>query len=140
MSQFNPYDPAEQTLAELVRADWGMPLPALDAASRFGPLLSRRPSELSRKELAHAIARGLCLPPLVRRLIDVVEAEPLASAGWFPGDLLRSLIEIPEWFWRQEPELFARYRRALRAAASARRELPPDERLDFWRPIPDPES
>jgi hypothetical protein len=132
--------PAERTLVELMSAEYDMPRLAPDVSKQLSAVLTRTPSELSQKELAHAIARGLCLPPLVRRLLDLVEPNPLASAGWFAGDLLRSLTDMPGWFWRRHPELHDRYREALRAAAAARRALPPDQRLEFWGSIPDVES
>jgi hypothetical protein len=130
----------EQTLVELMKADTEMSRLGPEIASRLTNVLRRKPSELSEKELAHAIARGLCLSPLVQRLLDIVEANPLASAGWFAGDLLRSLIDVPEWFWRRNAELHERYREAVRAGAAARRQLPPVQRMEFWSSIPDIES
>jgi hypothetical protein len=127
----------EQTLAELVQTSSSTWLAGSAATSLLGALLSRTPSELSQKETAHAVARGLYLPPLVRRLLDHVCANPLASAGWFIGDVLRCLMEIPPWFWRREPELYDRYRDVVRAAAAARRYLPAEKRLEFWNPLPD---
>ena len=100
-------------------------------------LLRRRLVELSDREVAYAVARGVCVPVLVRRLLARVEADPLASAGWFAGDLLRSLMEIPGGFWGRHPRLYDRYREALRAGAAARRRLPVEERLGFWDPIPE---
>ena len=131
---------SERTLVELLSSDGAMPRLSPDVAKQLSNVLGRTPSELSPKELAHVIARGVCLPHLVRRLLDLVERDPLATAGWFRGDLLRSLTDVPSWFWRREAELQERYRTALRAAAAARRELPPDQRLEFWSAIPDMES
>jgi hypothetical protein len=132
--------PMEQTLVELMKSDAEAARFDPEVANRLRNMLPRKPSELSEKELAHAIARGLCLRPLVQRLLDIVEADPLASAGWFSGDLLRSLIDVPEWFWRQNAESDRRYRDALRAGATARRNLPMDQRMEFWSAIPDIES
>jgi hypothetical protein len=67
--------------------------------------------------------------PLV---IDVVANEPLASAGRFSGDLLRGLMAVPSRFWSRNPELYGRYRAALRAGALARRRLSYDARMEFW--------
>ena len=49
-------------------------------------------------------------------------------------------MEVPGNFWGRHPALFERYRNALRAAAMLRRSLPPDERLDFWKPFEFPED
>ena len=68
--------------------------------------------------------------------LELVELDPLASAGQFNGDLVRGLMEVPGSFWVRHPRLFARYRTALRACAKSRRALPPEQRLDFWGPLP----
>ena len=134
------HEGTEPTLVELMTADCDMPRLGPDMSIRLRTILNRKPSELSLKELTHAIARGLCLTPLVDRTLDIVEAHPLATAGWFAGDLLRSLVDVPEWFWRRHPDMHERYRAVLRAAAVARRDLPPDQRMEFWTPIPDIDS
>jgi hypothetical protein len=133
-------DSIEPTLVELMTTDSEMPRLAPEVSKRLRPILNRTASELSLKELTHAIARGLCLAPLVRRALDLVETQPLASAGWFAGDLLRGLVDVPQWFWRRHSEMHDRYRAVLREAAAARRNLPPEQRMDFWNPIPDLES
>lgn len=133
-------DPSELTLVELMATERYVPRLGPDVSKQLRPILNRKPSELSLKELSHTIARGLCLAPLVRRVLDLVEVQPLASAGWFAGDLLRSLVDVPQWFWRRHSAMHDRYRAVLRAAAAARRDLPPDQRMDFWNPIPDIES
>ncbi len=133
-------DTMEQTLVELMKSDADAARLDPEVATRLGNVLPRTPSELSEKELAHAIARGLWLLPLVQRLLDIVEVNPLASAGWFAGDLLRSLADVPQWFWRRNAESHSRYRDALRAGATARQNLPMDQRMEFWSSIPDVES
>jgi hypothetical protein len=67
--------------------------------------------------------------------LDLVELNPLLSAGHFGGDLLRGLMEVPGSFWVQHPILYTRYRAALRAGAIQRRTLPPEQRLAFWEPL-----
>ena len=64
--------------------------------------------------------------------LEIVGASPLASAGCFRGDLLRGLMEVPGSFWGTRPDLYERYRSALRAAAAQRRQLPREERMEFW--------
>ena len=82
--------------------------------------------------LIGALERGWSLDAVVPRALEVVEADPLASAGRFPGDLLRALTDVDARFWSRHPHLYARYREALRAGALARRALPPEHRLDVW--------
>jgi hypothetical protein len=72
------------------------------------------------------------LADVIPLVLDVLEQDPLASAGAFRGDLLRTLIDLPAEFWRRDEQSFRRYQAAVRAGAAARRELPADERMEFW--------
>jgi hypothetical protein len=56
--------------------------------------------------------------------IELLEREPLASAGEFPGDLLRRLIGLPPRVWAAQGDLHQRYRQVFRAAAASRQALP----------------
>lgn len=101
---------------------------------------SRRLSELTTADLLAAALSGCGLPAVVPLVLERLEADPLASAGWFAGDLLRGLLEVPASFWARHPRLYARFRECLRAGAMARRGLPPDERAHFWTAVlPAPE-
>ena len=86
-------------------------------------------------DLLVALVRGSRLGAVVPAALDLVRQDPLASVGHFRGDLLRGLMEVPGSFWGRHPGLFDRYRDALRAAAMQRLGLPPDQRLDFWKPL-----
>lgn len=72
------------------------------------------------------------LGEVVPLVLDVLERDPLASAGSFRGDLLRALIDLPATFWQCDRDLFKRYQTAVRAGAIARRSLPSAERMEFW--------
>lgn len=89
----------------------------------------------SRHGLLVSLVNGGRLTTTVPAVLDIVERDPLASAGGFGGDLLRGLMEVPGSFWTQQPQLFARYRAAVRAGALARRALPVAVRQDFWNPL-----
>ncbi len=83
-------------------------------------------------DLLHALDSGTALHDVVPMVLDVLERDPLASAGYFRGDMLRALIELPSDFWRHEPSLFKLYQAVVRAGAIARRALPTAERMAFW--------
>jgi hypothetical protein len=87
------------------------------------------------EDLVAALVRGHELDRAVPAAIDLVGKDPLVSAGRFPGDVLRALMEIPGGFWSRHVELFDRYRAALRAAAVLRRTLPLESRFEFWQPL-----
>ena len=75
------------------------------------------------------------LGDVVPTVLDMLERDPLASAGYFRGDLLRALIDLPAEFWGQDQRSFQRYQAVLRAGAIARRSLPSAERMAFWTDV-----
>ena len=104
---------------------------------------AHRVAEPAAMDLLAAVLNGYGLHGAVPLLLVRVEMDPLATAGWFPGDLLRGLLEVPASFWAREPRLYARFRESLRAGAIARRGLPADERTHFWTaalPVPERRS
>ena len=66
------------------------------------------------------------------QVLDLLARDSLASGGWFRGDYVRALMQLPATFWSRHPRLYARYRGALRESALRRRALPADERAEFW--------
>ena len=105
--------------------------------------VAHRISEPAAVDLLAAVLNGYGLSGAVPLLLGRLEIDPLATAGWFPGDLLRGLLEVPASFWAREPRLYARFRETLRAGAIARRGLPADERAHFWTavlPVPERRS
>lgn len=100
-----------------------------------GGLADRPLSSLTRADLLAALVNGWCLSAVVPIVLDAVERDPLCSAGRFPGDLLRGLMEISGGFWGQHPRMYDRYRNALRAGAAMRRQLPAADRMRFWEPL-----
>jgi hypothetical protein len=83
-------------------------------------------------DLLRALRRGEALHEVVPVVLGILDEDPLASAGFFRGDLLRALIDLPSEFWHREQRLFGRYQNAVRAGALARRSLPNAERMRFW--------
>jgi hypothetical protein len=100
----------------------------LDAAQR--PIAAA-----SLDEVLTALVHGWCLGAVVPIALARVERDPLTSAGYFDGDLMRGLMEVPGAFWGRHPRLYDRYREALRASAALRRRLPQEERMRFWSPL-----
>jgi hypothetical protein len=108
----------------------------IQSSALEAPSLAARPlASVTRADLLDALVDGRCLAAAVPMAIDIVEEDPLASAGEFAGDLLRGLMEVPGEFWGRHPRLYDRYREALRASAARRRLLPPERRMDFWEPL-----
>ena len=95
----------------------------------------RRPDR-ERRDIYNALAEPRLRAGAVSRALDILERDPLASAGVFPGDLVRRLMELPPQVWQHEDGLYQRYRAAVRAAALARRHSASAVHRAFWRDLP----
>jgi hypothetical protein len=100
-----------------------------------GPLDAPAAPDRAHMDLLAVLAHGLWLTVAVPLALDVVEQDPVATAGFFRGDVMRGLMEVPGPFWGRHPQLYARYRGVLRASVAARRNLPYEERMQFWLPL-----
>lgn len=61
--------------------------------------------ELSVEDLRLLIGQGMGLPFLVPLALDVLSENPFAHGARYPGDLLASLLKVPDAFWEEHPEL-----------------------------------
>lgn len=73
---------------------------------------------------------------MLARALELLEDDPLLSAGAFRGDLLRRLMDVPASAWAGEPFLYRRYQAVVRRAAEARRTAPKPVCREFWRDLP----
>jgi hypothetical protein len=88
--------------------------------------------ELSRMDLLTALLHDSCTGTVVPTVLEIVEQDPLATAGLFAGDLVRGLMEVPGHFWARHAQLYERHRAVVRSAALARRRMPVEVRMEFW--------
>ena len=98
---------------------------------------ARKVGEMSRTtgsnaDLLKALRERKALRDVVPAVLDILENDPLASAGHFRGDMLRTLIDLPADYWRRDDVSFQRYRAVVREGALKRRSLPSAERMAFW--------
>lgn len=78
--------------------------------------------ELRIEDIRLLIGQSLGLEFLVPMALDHLEAHPLAAGDFYPGDLLKNVMEAPESFWNNHPDLRARLVNALeRALARVRK-------------------
>jgi hypothetical protein len=69
--------------------------------------------ELRIEDIRLLIGQSLGLEFLVPIALDHLEAHPLAAGDFYPGDLLKNVMEAPESFWNNHPELRERLVNAL---------------------------
>jgi contact-dependent growth inhibition (CDI) system CdiI-like immunity protein len=72
--------------------------------------------QLRLEDLRLLIGQGIGIPVLVPLAIEHVEAHPLAAGDFYPGDLLKQIMEVDELFWAHQPELRSRLVTALEGA------------------------
>ena len=101
-------------------------------AERLARVWGSKVSQLTSEDVLIALLQGWGLALLVPQVLDLLARDSLASGGWFRGDYVRALMQLPATFWSRHPRLYARYRGALRESALRRRALPADERAEFW--------
>jgi hypothetical protein len=93
--------------------------------------------EASAAQVFNALAAGCPRPRVLVRALALLEKNPLLSAGAFPGDLLRRLMDVPGSTWARNPLLYHRYQTIVRAAALARLRAPRVAQRAFWGELPD---
>ena len=72
--------------------------------------------ELRIEDIRLLIGQSLGLDFLVPMALDHLEAHPLAAGDFYPGDLLKNVMEAPESFWNNHVELRERLVNALERA------------------------
>jgi hypothetical protein len=67
--------------------------------------LRRKPiGEFTVEDLRIMIGQRTGLAHLVPLALDILERDPLAAGDYYPGDLLKSVLDVPAEFWRREWE------------------------------------
>jgi hypothetical protein len=61
--------------------------------------------QLGVEDLRLLITQGIGLPFLVPLALDLLEAQPLVEGAYCRGDLLVSVLQLRDEFWRAYPEL-----------------------------------
>jgi hypothetical protein len=69
-------------------------------ATQTYPLRSKPVEDFTVEELRVMIGRQLSLRSLVPIAIEILEENPLAEAGYYPGDLLQAVLEVDKQYWR----------------------------------------
>ena len=109
-----PFD--ERTLDELEGVEWGPPTYDSHVVTsvhrlRRVPLNQYRP-----EDLRLMISQEVGLSYLVPRALDHLEAHPLASGDFYPGDLLSAVARVPTRYWSAQRSLIPRTIRVIDAA------------------------
>lgn len=115
----------DQSLDELEGTSWG---PAPEGASRLvatvHDLRRKAIGELTAEDLRLLIGQQIGVPFLLPRAIELLKADPLLEATFYPGDLLQAVLRVPASTWSELPDLAE----DLRLALASLQELPDEVR------------
>ena len=64
--------------------------------------------KLSANELSMLISQGYNPQYLVPLALEILNNDILITAGLYPGDLLKSVLDVPSAFWEQHPDLHSK--------------------------------
>ena len=74
---------------------------------------------LTPDDLYHLLIFQVAPAAVVPRALDVLEDSPLISSGLFPGDLLKTLLELPTSYWEDHRDQWMRTHHVLQSIDEA---------------------
>lgn len=87
--------------------------------------------KLSANELSMLIGQSYNPHYLVPLALEILNNDILITAGLYPGDLLKSVLDVPSSFWEEHPDLHNKLQDLMRERmeeVESELDLP-----DYWR-------
>ena len=120
---------ADQTLDELEGVEWRPPPHDSYLVTNVHRLRRVPLKQYRLEDLRLMIGQQVGVQYLVPRALDHLEAHPLASGDFYPGDLLESVARLPNSFWSTHRHLIPRAIRAIDGALARARKVDTVEEL-----------
>jgi hypothetical protein len=76
-------------------------------------------SDLTADDLYHLLIHQVAPATVVPQALGVLEDSPLISSGRFPGDLLQTLLRLPESYWEDHHDHWMRAHSVLHSVDEA---------------------
>lgn len=95
-----------QSLDDIEGTTWG-PAPA-DATTLVAKVheLRRKPvGELTPEDLRLLLGQQVGVDVLLPRALELLKRDPLIEGDFYPGDLLASVLRLPQSYWQHHPDL-----------------------------------
>jgi hypothetical protein len=108
-----------KSLQELEQDDWGEPEYSSHLVQTCHRLRQVPLEDFATEDLRIMIGQQFSLPFLVPLALEKLAENPLVEGDYYPGDLLKVVLQIPEEFWGVHPDL----RNALRRIVVQTKEL-----------------
>jgi len=124
------------TLDELEGVVWGEPTYDSHLVLTCHRLRRKPIGEFTVEELRVMIGQKIGLPYLLPLALEHLEADPFAAGDFFPGDLLKVVLDA-EAQWAAEPELACRMRDLARRALARLEQIRPVDWVAGEMPDPD---
>jgi hypothetical protein len=95
-----------KSLEQLENRKWEPTVAANSGLAQKCLALTKTPLvKLTANELSMLISQGYNPEYLVPLALEILNNDILITAGLYPGDLLKSVLDVPSAFWEQHPDL-----------------------------------
>jgi CDI immunity proteins len=94
----------DKSLEELEQADWGEPTYDSYLLTTIHRLRRVPLRQLSVEDLRIMIGQNIGLQYLVPLVLQHLRHDPLAQGDFYPGDLLKMVLDADAEFWQHHPE------------------------------------
>ena len=102
-----------KSLQVLEKDDWGEPDYESHLARTCHRLRRKPLVEFSIEDFRIMIGQQIGLPFLVPLVLEILEQVPLAEGDYYPGDLFKVVLELPESFWDLHTDMRDTLRRVV---------------------------
>ena len=122
----------DRTLTQLENHDWGPPTYDSHLVTECHRLRDVPLRELGTEELRMLIGQEIGMRYLVPMALDLLEQNPWAGGNMYPGDLLKTVAEVPASYWAENSEWVPRFQGVLDEVMKRHRFVE-NEVLPAWR-------
>jgi len=100
-----PHIDRRKTLEELEGSNWGDPDGGTSLVQKCHQLRRVPLQELTPSDLRFLITQQIGLLWLVPLALEILNADPLIDAGYYTGDLLCAVVDVPEAYWTRQVDM-----------------------------------
>jgi hypothetical protein len=105
-----------QTLEQLENEVWGEPEYGSYLVLTCNSLRKKPIDQFTVEDLRIMLGQDIGTKYLMPKALDVLGINPLADGDFYAGDLLESLMRLPEEYWKEHPENLSRARKVVSTA------------------------
>jgi CDI immunity proteins len=103
----------EQTLEQLENSIWGEPEYGSHLVVTCNRLRKKPIDQFTVEDFRIMLGQDIGTEYLMPKALNILEVNPLADGDFYAGDLLESLMRLPEQYWKEHPENLNRARKVV---------------------------